>query len=99
MDGGGVLPQPLDEVGPVVNYNSSGLGHAKVKVIQGVQHRGFFRPVPQDTGLVVIEPMILRQSLDVPGPELADGSVQKFSPFRRPCLDEGKVLRAEEHSI
>ena len=75
VDNGGMLPQALDEVGPVVNHNRPCLSRAKIEVVQGLKQGRVLRPVPQDSSLVVVKPVILHQGLGVPGPQLANGAV------------------------
>ena len=99
MDGGGVLPQPLHKVGPVVNEDGPGLSHAQVKVVQSLEQGWIFRPVPQNPGLVLVEAVIFRQRGGIPGPQLADGAVQKLPPGRAPLPDEIQILGAEEDGI
>ena len=62
MDGGRHLPQALDEVGPVVDEQGPGLGHAQVELVQGVQQGGVLLPVPEYADLMLVEAAILRQA-------------------------------------
>lgn len=99
MDGGRHLPQALDEVGPVVDEQGPGLGHAQVELVQGVQQGGVLLPVPEYADLMLVEAAILRQGLGVLGPKLADTPVQEPPPGSRSLPDEVEVLRAEEHGV
>ena len=53
VDGGRHLPQAFDEVGPVVDEQGAGLGHAQIELIQGVQQGRVLLPVPEDAGQVL----------------------------------------------
>ena len=86
-------------MGPVVDDEGPGLGHAQVELVQGVQQRGVLPPVPQNPGLVLVQPPVLRQGLGVPGPQLADAGIQKPPAHRRSLPDEPQILRAEEHRV
>ena len=99
MDGRCRLLQTLDKVGPIVDEQCPHLGHAQVKVVQGGQQGGVLVPVPQDAGLVFIQPPVFRQGLGVPGAELTDGAVQKPPPGGGPLPDKIQVLRAEQHRV
>ena len=91
----GGLPQPADKVGAVVDDHRPALGHPQGEVVQGVQQGGVLPGVLQNPGLVLVEPLVLRQGLGVPGPELADAAVQKPPPDLRPLPDQVQVLRAK----
>ena len=55
--------------------------------------------VPEDAGLVLIQPPVFRQCLGVPGPQLAQGQIHEPPPLRRPRPDEKQILRAEEYGV
>ena len=99
MDGGGRLPELFHKVGTVVDEHRPGLGHAERELVQGLQERRLLLAVPQNPGLVLVEPLVLRQGLGVAGPQLADALVQEAAPLRGPLPDEVEVLRAEEHAL
>ena len=84
-------------MGPVMDHQRPGLGHAQAEVVQGLKEGGILRPVPQDAGLVLIEAVVLPQGLGVSGPQLADGQIQELPPGGRPLPDQVQVLRAEQH--
>ena len=99
MNGRGRLTQPLDKVRPVMDQQRSCLGHAHGKLIQCVQQGGLFLAVPQNAGLVLVEPLIFRKCLRVPGPKLADAIIQKAPPGGGSFSDQIQVLRAEQHTL
>jgi len=84
---------------PVVDEDGAGLGHAQGELVQGIQQGGLLRPVPEDAGLVLVEPVVLGQGGGVAGPELADALVEEAPPCGGPLPDEGEVLGAEQHGI
>lgn len=97
MDGGGALVQTPDKVGPVVDHQRTRLGHTQVEVVQRVQQGGVVRPVPQNAGLMLVQPVVLRQGGGISGPQLTDGAVQKPPPRRRAVPDQSQILRTEQH--
>ena len=99
VDGRRHLPEPFDEVGPVVDEHGPGLGHAQIELIQSVQQRGMLLPVPQNPGLMFIKTPVFRQSLGVPGPQLTDAVVQEPAAHRGPLPDKPQIFRAEEHGV
>ena len=99
VNGRGRLTQPLDKVRPVMDQQRSRLGHAHGKLVQRVQQGGLFLAVPQNTGLVLVEPLIFRKCLRVPGPQLADAVIQKSPPGGGSFPDQIKVLWAKQHAL
>ena len=99
MNGRGRLTQPLDKVRPVMDQQRSCLGHAHGKLVQRVQQGGLFLAVSQNAGLVLVEPLILRQRQGVPGPKLADAVIQKAPPGGGSFPDQIQVLRAKQHAL
>ena len=99
MDNGGVLAELFDEVGTVVDEQSAGLTHPHVIVFQQIQQFRLFRPIFQNPGFLIVQPLILRQSFRVAGPELADDAVQKIPPGGGAGADEIQILRTEQDGI
>ena len=95
----GMDRQRLDIPGPIADQHRPHLAQPVVEVRQGVQQLGIFVAVPQDPGLVVIQPPVFRQGLGIPGPQLAQGLVHEPPPGRRPLPDEKQVLRGEKHRV
>ena len=93
------LLKPPDKIRPVADHQRPCLGHAHIEVLQRLQKGGVLRPVPEDAGLVLIQAVVLRQRLGIPGAQLADGAVQKAPPGGGPLPDEEQVLRTEEHCV
>ena len=91
--------QRLDIPGPIADQHRPHLTQPVVEIRQGVQQLGIFVAVPQDPGLVVIQPPVFRQGLGIPGPQLAQGLVHEPPPGRRPLPDEKQVLRGEKHRV
>ena len=91
--------QRLDIPGPVADQNCPHLAQPVVEVRQGVQQLGIFVAVPQDPGLLVIQPPVFRQGLGIPGPQLAQGLVHEPPPGRRPLPDKKQILRGEKHRV
>ena len=84
---------------PVVDDQGTGPGHGLIEILQYLQQAGILFPVPEDPGLVLQQAVVLCQGLGVSWPQLGDGAVQEGPPLRRPGLDEGQVLRTEQHRL
>ena len=95
----GVDGQGLHIPGPIADEHRSHLAQPPVKVGQGVQQLGILVTVPEDAGLVFIQPPVFRQGLGIPGPQLAQGHIHKPPPGRRSLPDEKQVLRREKHRV
>ncbi len=91
--------QGLHIPGPVADEHRSHLAQPPVKVGQGVQQLRILVTVPEDAGLVFIQPPVFRQGLGIPGPQLAQGHIHEPPPGRRSLPDEKQVLRREKHRV
>ena len=96
---GGVAVQRLGELLAVVDQNCPEADHPLVEVRQQLQEIRPLVAVPQDAGLVLIEPVILRQGGRVPGPQLAEGRVHEPPAGGGALPDEIQVVRTEEHGV
>ena len=75
MNGRGMFSKAFGEMSTVMNNNRAGLCHAQVEIIQRIQQGWIFRPIPQNSGFMLIEPIVFSQGLGIPGPQLTDGTV------------------------
>ena len=94
-----ILRQRPAVTGPVVDQHRSHLTQPPVEVRQGGQQLGVVAAVPENAGLVLIEPVVFRQCLPVPGPQLAEGQVHEPTAGGSPLPDEHQILRGEEHGV
>ena len=95
----GVDGQGLHIPRPIADEHRSHLAQPPVKVGQGVQQLRILVTVPEDAGLVFIQPPVFRQGLGIPGPQLAQGHIHEPPPGRRSLPDEKQVLRREKHRV
>ena len=70
MVGGGVFPQPDGKLLAVVDQHRAEAHQLLIELRQGGQQVRPLISVPQNTGLVVIGPVILRQSGGISGSQL-----------------------------
>ena len=95
----GVLLQLPAEAGPVADQHRAHHRQPLVELRQGVQQAGKLLAVPQDAGLVLVQAVVLRQRLGVPGPQLAQGQIHKPPAGRGAVPDQEQILRREEHRV
>ena len=94
-----VLRQRGAEPRPVADDGRAVPAQPLVELRQQVQQLRLVLAVPQDAGLVLIQPLVLPQCLAVPRPQLAQGCIHEPPPLRRPCPDKEQVLRREKHGV
>ena len=99
MVAGGIALQRLRELPAVVDQHCAETNHPFVKVRQQLQEIRPLLTVPQNAGLVVIEPVVLRQSGRVSRPQLAECGVHEAPPGGGPLPDQIQVVRAEEYGV
>ncbi|CAN4012763.1 DUF1836 domain-containing protein, partial [Dysosmobacter welbionis] len=99
MVASGIAVQRLRELPAVVDQHCAETNHPFVKVRQQLQEIRPLLTVPQNAGLVVIEPMVLRQSGRVSRPQLAECGVHEAPPGGGPLPDQIQVIRAEEYGV
>ena len=83
----------------VVDQHCAETDHPLVEVRQQLQEIRPLLTVPQNAGLVVIEPVVLRQSGRVSRPQLAECGVHEAPPGGGPLPDQIQVVRAEEYGV
>ena len=93
----GVFLQALDKAAAVMDKDRAKPYHLGAEFRQGVQKAGMVLGVPQNPGLLFMGAAVGGQGRGVTGPELAEGSIQKASPYRRSLPDQVQVLRLKEH--
>ena len=84
---------------PVADQHRAHTAQPLVEIRQHLQKLGMLLTVPEDTGLVLMEPGVLRQRLGIPGSKLAQGQIHEPPPLRCPRPYEEQILRAEEYSV
>ena len=84
--------------GPIADDDGAHLGHALRKLRQGLVEGGLFKAVAENAGLALVEPPVLLHRRGIVGPDLAQGRVQKAASALGPGLQNGEILRAEEHA-
>ena len=99
MVASGIAVQRLRELPAVVDQHCAETNHPFVKVRQQLQEIRPLLTVPQNAGLVVIEPVVLRQSGRVSRPQLAECGVHEAPPGGGPLPDQIQVIRAEEYGV
>ena len=99
MMAGGIPIQRLGKLLAVVDQHRAEADHPLVEIRQQIQEIRPLVAVPQDAGLVLIEPVILRQGRRVAGPQLAEGRIHEPPPGGGPLPDEIQILRTEEHRV
>ena len=65
-----ILSQGLGKLGPVMDQNGAEAHHLLVEIRQGGQQVRPLFAVPEDAGLVLVEPVVLRERRGIPGAKL-----------------------------
>ena len=97
--GRGVPAQSLGKLGPVMDQHGSQMHQLGIELRQGVEQVRVILCVPENPGFMLIGPGIGRQSLGIPGPQLAQSPVHKPPSGSGALPDEHQILRGEEHGV